>query len=61
MTVSSVLYIITGNAKYAVMSHSIFFNHMMLELVYGYLYFPKYMYFLTTYVHHVVYFFSNII
>jgi len=57
ITITSGLYIITQRPEMAILCHSIFYNHMLFELVYGYLYFPQYMYGLTTYLHHMVYLF----
>lgn len=55
MTVTSVYYIATEQPEVAILCHSIFYNHMLFELLYGVLYFPKYMHGLTTYTHHIVY------
>ena len=55
ITVFSVLYIITENEYFSILSHATFYNSMIIELIYGSIFFPKYMYLLTTYIHHFVY------
>ena len=55
MTVFSVFYLITKNEYYSMIGHATFYNSMIIELIYGSIYFPKYMYLLTTYIHHFIY------
>lgn len=55
ITITAVWYIMTGRPEMAILCHSIFYNHMLFELLYGYMYFPQYMHGLTTYAHHFVY------
>ena len=49
------IYIFTGNTYYSSLTLAIFLSYLILELIYGSIYFREHMHLITTYIHHIVY------
>ena len=55
-TIFTGMFILTHDRWYSIASHAWFLSGMLMDFVYGFIYFPEDMYMLTTNVHHVAYF-----
>ena len=55
-TIFAGMFIFTHDRWYSIASHAWFLSGMLMDFVYGFIYFPEDMYMLTTNVHHVAYF-----
>jgi energy-converting hydrogenase Eha subunit C len=51
----STAFVLTSNPLYTTVAHAWFASGMIMDMAYGYIYYPDYMYFATTTVHHIAY------
>ena len=49
------VYIFTKDTYYVTLTIAIFLSYLILELIYGSIYFREHMHLITTYIHHIVY------
>jgi hypothetical protein len=55
----STIYVIKKDVWYSTVSHSWFLSGMIMEMAYGYIYYPEQMVFATTTMHHTAYLFTE--
>ena len=55
LSIFSIIYIITRNNYYASLTYAIFISYLILEIIYGSIYFNEYMPLISGYIHHIIY------
>ena len=55
LSIFTIIYMITNNNYYASLTYAIFISYLILELIYGRIYFNEYMPLISGYIHHIIY------